>query len=188
MSKRWQRRNGNHVLRGMAAGAIGGLVGAFVMNQSGKAIGSIAQDWQKEKIALEGQKGGEHNYPEHYGKTEQESEDATQKAAGKIAAIAHRPVSKKQKKIAGPVIHYLFGAAVGAAYGAAAEKLPVNKAAGVPFGAAVWAAADELAVPAAGLAGSFDQYPASVHLKSLATHVVYGVTTEMVRRGMRHVI
>ncbi len=86
------------------------------------------------------------------------------------------------------MVHYLFGAAVGAAYGAAAEKLPVNKVAGVPFGAAVWATADELALPAAGLAGSFQEYPASVHFKALATHIVYGITTEMVRRGMRKVI
>lgn len=171
----------------MAAGAIGGLAGAFVMNQSGKLVSAVSKDRQQERIALQGQKGGEHNYPREYGQQEEsDSEDATQKAAQKVAgSVLHRPLSKNEKSIGGPVVHYLFGAAVGAAYGAAAEKLPVNKVAGLPFGAVVWASADELAVPALGLAGSFKDYPASVHLNALATHIVYGITTEMVRRGVR---
>jgi putative membrane protein len=173
----------------MAAGAIGGLVAAFVMNQTSSAIQALPQAWKQERIALAGQQGGQHNRPEKYGKPEQESEDATQKIADKIVqAVLHRPLNKEAKKIAGPVVHYAFGAVVGAIYGAAAEKLPVNKAAGVPFGAAVWLGADEIGVPAAGLSGPLTKYPLSVHLNALAGHIAYGVTTELVRRGVRAVL
>ncbi len=170
----------------MAAGAIGGLVASFVMNQTTSAIQSLPKAWQKEKIALAGQEGGEHNRPEKYGQQEQESEDATQKAADKLTrTLLHRPLSKEKKKTAGPVVHYAFGTIVGAAYGAAVEKLPLNKAAGAPFGAAVWLGADEIGVPTAGLSAPPTQYPLSVHLNALAAHIAYGVTTELVRRGVR---
>ncbi len=185
----WKRRRRANILKGMAAGAIGGLAGAFVMNQSGKAISGLMMSRSEEQIALQGQQGGEHNYPKKYGQAEQDSADATQKAADKVAvSVLHRPLSKKEKKYAGPAVHYLFGAALGAAYGAVAESLPVNKVAGLPFGAAVWAAADELAVPKLGLAKPFRAYPPAVHLNALANHAVYGITTEMVRRGMRRVM
>ncbi len=184
----WKRSRRQNVLKGMAAGAIGGLAGAFVMNQSGKAISGVMKGRRQEQTALEGQQGGAHNYPENYGRQEQESEDATQKAAQKVATFVHHPLNQKQKKYAGPVVHYLFGAVVGAAYGAAAEKLPVNKVVGLPFGAVLWATADELAVPKLGLSKPFRAYPPAAHLNALANHAVYGLTTEMVRRGLRKVI
>ena len=186
MARRKHARNGHGTLKGMAAGAIGGLVGALIMNQAGKATKALTKSWQVERTALEGQQGGEHNYPEKYGQTEQQSEDATQKAAEKVSTtLLHHHLSKKEKKFAGPAVHYLFGAAVGAAYGALAENVPVNKAAGLPFGAAVWLGADEVAVPALHLAEGPAAYPASVHLRALGSHAAYGVTTELVRRGVR---
>lgn len=187
-NNRWNGR-GRDPLKGMAAGAIGGLVAAFVMNRASSAIQALPRSWKKERAALASQQGGEHNYPEKYGRQEQESDDATQKAADKLAQVVlHHPLSREKKKTAGPVVHYAFGAAVGAAYGAVAEKLPVNQAAGVPFGAAVWLGADEIAVPAVGLSGSPREYPLSVHLNALAAHIAYGVTTELVRRGVRAMI
>jgi len=57
--------------------------------------------------------------------------------------------------------------------------------AGVPFGAIQVLVADDLAVPALGLSEPPTRAPASAHLLSLVSHVVYGVTTELVRRGVR---
>ena len=70
-----------------------------------------------------------------------------------------------QKAAAGSIFHYGFGAVAGAVYGALAATDPkVTKGGGVPFGAAVFLTAGERGIP------------------RLATHLVYGVTLEAVRR------
>jgi putative membrane protein len=75
------------------------------------------------------------------------------------------------------------------AYGALAELSPtVAAGAGVPFGAALWLAADELAVPALGLSKPLPEYPPSVHANALAAHLVYSLTTDLVRRAVRRAL
>jgi uncharacterized membrane protein YagU involved in acid resistance len=100
--------------------------------------------------------------------------------------VTGRELSKDEKEVAGTVLHYAMGVTSGAIYGAVAEGLPFATAgAGLPFGAAVWAIADEGIVPAAGLSKSMSEYPLSVHLYAFASHLVFGLTTELVRRAVR---
>ena len=55
-------------------------------------------------------------------------------------------LSPSEQDVAGPLMHYGFGIAVGAVYGALAETRPeVTRFGGVPFGLGVWASADEVA-------------------------------------------
>jgi putative membrane protein len=83
-------------------------------------------------------------------------------------------------------VHYAFGALMGGVYGASAEANPAaNALAGIPFGAILFAAADEVALPALGLSDKPAAYPLSTHLYGLVSHAVYGVTTETVRRIVR---
>jgi uncharacterized membrane protein YagU involved in acid resistance len=56
---------------------------------------------------------------------------------------------------------------------------------GAAFGTSVWAAADEVAMPALGLSGPTTERPTEMHWQSFASHVVFGVTAETVRRGVR---
>jgi uncharacterized membrane protein YagU involved in acid resistance len=78
---------------------------------------------------------------------------------------------------------------MGAAYGAViARTRRLTPAAGLMFGAGVFAGADEIGVPLAGLSGPPTQYPISSHLEALAAHLVYGVTADLVRRGLRAVL
>jgi hypothetical protein len=58
----------------------------------------------------------------------------------------------------------------------------------VLFGAALFALADEVAVPARGLSGKPSETPASMHLYAAAAHCVYGMATEIARRGLRAAI
>jgi hypothetical protein len=60
-----------------------------------------------------------------------------------------------------------------------------NALAGVPFGAILFAGADEVALPALGLSDKPAAYPLSTHVYGLVSHAVYGVTTETVRRIVR---
>jgi uncharacterized membrane protein YagU involved in acid resistance len=95
-------------------------------------------------------------------------------------------LTKDEKKKAGPVVHYAFGALLGAVYGASVEMNPAaNALAGVPFGAILFAAANEMALPVLGLSDKPAAYPLSTHLYGLVSHAVYGVTTETIRRMVR---
>jgi putative membrane protein len=70
-----------------------------------------------------------------------------------------------------------------------AELTPgVTACGGMMFGAAVWVVADESVVPALGLSKPPTEYPLSVHVYSLASHLVYGLTAEITRRVVRHLI
>lgn len=179
---RWKVPDGEMTARpralakGMIAGLVGGLVGTIVMSEFQKA-------WSKTAQAM--QKGGQAQ-----GQGQQESENATMKAAGKIAHIGGRELSHEQKKKAGPVIHYSFGTLQGAMYGAMTEltRTPGGFLPGVLFGAALFGLADEVAVPALGLSGKPSEYPVKSHLYAAAAHCVYGMATEIARRGLRAAI
>ena len=109
------------------------------------------------------------------------------KTADRISeALQGRHLTRAEKKKAGPAVHYAFGAIMGAVYGASVELNPAGNAlAGIPFGAILFAAADEVALPALGLSDKPAAYPLSTHLYGLVSHAVYGATTETVRRLVR---
>jgi len=111
-------------------------------------------------------------------------EPASRKAASRTAeALTGEPLTERQKDAAGSLFHYGFGAVVGAIYGATAAMSPkVTTGAGVPYGAAVFLAAGEIGVPGTGLSRKPSDYPPSRHAAALATHVVFGLTLEAVRR------
>jgi uncharacterized membrane protein YagU involved in acid resistance len=74
-------------------------------------------------------------------------------------------------------------------YGATSELAPeVSAGAGLPFGAVFWLVADETAVALLGLSKAPTEYPLSTHVYALASHFVYGLTTEVVRRAIRGAI
>ena len=78
---------------------------------------------------------------------------------------------------------------MGGVYGIAAEVAPeVCATLGLPFGAVFWLAADELTVPLLGLAKPPTEYPLSTHAYSLASHLVYGLTSEVVRKTVRNML
>ena len=168
----------HNTTKGVLSGVVGGLVGTIVMTQFQNA-------WSK---ASHSAKGNGSPQPEQAQESnQQQSEDATMKAAGKIASITGRKLSHQQKARFGPAVHYSFGTLQGGAYGAALEMADVDGGLlpALTFGAALFGLADELAVPALGLSGKPTDYPLSSHLYGLASHLVYGFSTEIARRGFR---
>ena len=74
---------------------------------------------------------------------------------------------------------------MGALYGLLAENFsPVTAGAGALFGMTVYLGAHALAVPALGLAPSPASNDAAPESVELASHVVYGVVSDSVRRGL----
>ena len=82
-------------------------------------------------------------------------------------------------------VHWSFGLAVGAAYGVAAEYFPsATQKEGVTFGLTLEALAREGTVPALSLITGSQPTP-PVGFRTLTSHVVYGVATEVVRGFVR---
>jgi len=171
-------KNGDrHLWKGLVAGAAGGLAAAWVMNQFQTGLSKATEKLQHSKT----QQG------EQERQSDDDAEDATMKNAGKISeSIFDRKLSREEKKKLGPVVHYAFGVGTGAVYGVLAElESRATLGAGLPYGTAVFIGADEIAVPAFGLSKPPKEYPASAHLYGLASHMVYGLSLEMVRRSVR---
>lgn len=103
--------------------------------------------------------------------------------------VFNHHLTKSEKETAGTVAHYTMGVASGAIYGAVAEVMPAATVCdGTAFGAAIWLMADEGAVPWLGLSKNPSEFPASIHTYAIASHLVYGLTTELVRRAVRRVM
>ena len=159
------------IVKGLAVGAIGGLVASWVMERFQDAWVAVADDKSQ---------------TQETGETSNE-DPATIKAAEALSRkLFGHELAKDEKKLAGDAVHYATGGTSAAVYGAVAEFIPgVTAGAGIPFGTAVWLAVDEGAVPLLHLSKGPAEYPLSTHLYALASHFVYGVTTEVVRRTLR---
>jgi len=162
------------VWKGVAAGVVGGLVASYVMTQFQEVATKIAEAPGRRRKKKKAKKDGE---------------DATVKTAEAITGAFGHQLTKDEKEVAGPAVHYAFGATMGGVYGALAELSPrLARGGGMPFGTALWLAADEVAVPALGLGKKPNETPATTHAYALASHAVYGLTTDLVRRAVRRVL
>ena len=94
-----------------------------------------------------------------------------------------------QKEVATEAIHWGFGALTGAAYGALVEYYPAATAKdGAGFGMALSSLTHGTVLPAMGLAAEPEEQTARERTSEMATHVVYGVVTETVRRVVRKML
>jgi putative membrane protein len=106
--------------------------------------------------------------------------------AEKIAGRELRPI---EKTAAAETIHWGFGAAAGAAYGALAEFFPAaTDKDGASFGLALATLTHEGALPAMELSAPAEEQSPREHTSEMATHLVFGVVTETVRRFVRRLL
>lgn len=170
------------VWKGAVAGVLGGLAASWVMNQFQAGLSKASE-------AIARRNGGD-TESRQQSEASPDGEDATMKAAEVISeTLFDRRLTRREKETAGPVVHYAFGSAVAGLFGVVAELAPRTATAwGLPFGSAVWLGFDEIGVPLAGFSKSPFEYPMSTHASALAAHLVYGLTTDLVRRGVRAVL
>ena len=195
---RTRERPEGELWKGLAAGLCAGLVASWTMNQFQTLWSHVAEgdkQLQSRKSSRQIGRGGGGRKGQRKQKQSQAAggaggDDATVKAATAISeGVFDHELTKREKKVAGPAVHYAMGATSGAIYGTLAELSPVvTMGAGLPFGAAVWLVADEAAVPALGLSKSPIEVPPSQHAYALVSHFVYGATTEIVRRAIRNAL
>ncbi len=165
------RRSRPKLWKGIVSGLAGGLAATYVMSQ----FQAVSKKWSKPRHQ------GSQSHPSS------EEKPATVRAVESITRATDGPqLAPAEKKVAGQAVHYAFGAANGVLYGALSEYKPKARVGrGTAFGAGLWAVADEIAVPALGLSKPLSVQPASTHLYGLASHLVYGLTTDAVTRGVR---
>jgi putative membrane protein len=151
-------------LRGLLAGAVGGLVACFAMSQFHSLFQKVESS------------------------AEDKQEDSTVKTASAVSQrIFHHELTAQQKKIAGPAVHYGFGTSVAMFYGAAVEVLPVLRTGwGMPFGAAVWLGAHVITVPALGLSEPVTKSTPQREAVEFGAHLLYGGVVEGIRRLLRN--
>ena len=173
------------LLSGALAGAIAGVAGALAMNQVQRLAARAGHGREAGDATIGLPRTGRGPQPaQAIGNA---SDDATAKVANAaLSVVGYELNDRRAKQRAGEFVHLAFGAINGALYGLAAELDPrVTAAAGVPFGASLWAVADEGAVPALGLSrGPRDASPGLLAY-GLLSHCVFGITTEVVRRSIR---
>jgi hypothetical protein len=176
-----RRRDDRNVAAGIVAGLLAGLAGTWAMSEF-QAIWSKATGDHDPDTASAGGRHDARDWQERI-----EGENANELAANAIARrTIDRPMTREELEKAAPLLHYAFGAAMGAIYGGLREVSPaIRNMGGTGWGTTVWAGADGIAVPLLGLSRPKTDYPLETHAQSYAAHLVYGVTTELVRRGVR---
>lgn len=145
----------------LVAGAAAGIVGSFVQDMFFRATGKLQPK----------SSDGAFEPPE----PQQATETATQTVARRaVEGLAQRSLTHKEA--AGKLVHYLYGAAWGGAYGLAAAPLRGSHVRlGAAFGVGVWAISEGVVLPLFRLAALPTEYPAKVEGYAIAAHVVYGV-------------
>jgi putative membrane protein len=164
---------------GILAGAIGGLVASWMMNLF------IADAGPKIRQVVQGMDG------KQSGHGASDEMDATMKAADAVVSTVTggRHLSFEERQKGGPIVHYAFGALMGGVYGALAEYSPAARSGfGTAFAGLLFAGADMIAVPALKLAPVTGDQTTSSLATPFGAHMVYGVTTECVRRLVRAAI
>jgi putative membrane protein len=187
---------GSEIAKGAVAGALAGLFAGWAMVKFQEAWARVAEGREESRNLR-------NDVPEHRTKPDADSDgrkkeepsrardetsdDATIRTAEAISEkVFHHELTRSEKKVAGPAVHYAFSAGMGALYGAAAEVSPNATAGfGTAFGAVLFVVADEIAVPALGLSQNKQEVPLSEHFYGFVSHLVYGAATEAVRRPMR---
>ena len=100
--------------------------------------------------------------------------------------IAGHPLDDSTKGVASEAIHWTFGAAAGAAYGALAEFYPAATARhGANFGMTLMALTHESALPALGLSADPPDQTTREKASEVTTHVLFGFVAETVRKAVR---
>lgn len=182
-----------NIYKGIAAGVAGGLAGSLAMNQFQELWSKLTENEERPHGAQALQQGS----PDHgigrelaeRGVDEPDDNAAVRTGNAVSEFVLDHHLTKSEKESAGAIAHYAMGVTSGAIYGAVAEVMPAATVAeGLPFGAAVWLIADEAVVPAMGLSRKPSDYPFSIHAYSFASHLVYGLTTELVRRAVRRAL
>jgi hypothetical protein len=163
---RHTKRDDHGLIGDLARGAIAGAAATWVMGQVTTVLYENESEGARER--------------------EDEARDgktAYGVAAEKAAAAVGRELGEEERERAGAALHWVLGAAAGAAYGALRHRLPgIDTGNGLLFGTVFWAVVDEGANPALGLTPGPAAFPWQTHARGLIGHLAFGVAADTTLR------
>ena len=141
--------------RGILAGFIGGLVGSAVKS-------TVERFLQVRKI---------------------DQRSAQIKVMDQLSLkLVGSPIKLENEGIVEQLVNIPLGGTVGAVYGyGKKDKDTINMLDGAILGATTWATTHETSLPLMGLEKSPNKIPVKTQVHELFAHVIFGVTTEVVR-------
>ena len=165
---------------GFLAGALGGALATAAMDLFQATVLKGTQE--AERLA-----GADHHLSGEQEEQAEGQEAAHAAIANQVATAATgSELAGGQLRTAATATHYAFGALCGGVYGLLAEYFPsVTFGFGTAFGTSLLLGASEVTLPALGMAPSPAETPAALHAGALASHAVYGASTEAIRTLLR---
>ena len=141
--------------RGLLAGFIGGLVGSALKSSAERFLNVRKIDERSAQIKM--------------------MDELAMKLTG-------TPIKIENEAMVEQLVNIPLGATVGAAYGYGKRyKEKISILDGVILGGTTWASTHETTFPLLGAEKSPEKIPVSLQLNELFAHVIFGVTTEIVR-------
>ncbi len=163
--------------KGAVAGLAGGLVGTWVKSQAEPVLQDLGERWFPPTPAEKEQLGADvQGHPDRMPPA-----TMAQRATDAVGVT----LSRDETLEAQGVIHWAFGTGAGMAYGVLAEGTDAEAGFGVPAAAVLFAATHGTALPASGVQADPRRMPAAWWVWELGSHLVYGLTVDVVRRGVR---
>lgn len=145
----------SNISRGLLSGFLGGLAGTVVKS-------SVERFLQVRKI-------------DHHSAQLRIIDDLSTKITG-------TPIKAENEAWAEQLVNIPLGASVGAAYGyGKRDHEEMNVIDGAVLGASTWASTHESTLPLVGLEKSPEDIPVKTQVHELFAHVLFGITTEVVR-------
>ncbi|MEM1042329.1 MAG: DUF1440 domain-containing protein [Bacteroidota bacterium] len=164
--------------KGAAAGLVGGLAGAWAKSKTEPVLQVVGEDF----------------FPPTYDEKQLPGADISghperMPPALLVARLTGGRISQTQTLAAQSRIHYVFGTGAGVAYGVLAEVAPVvGIGYGLPAALALWAGTHGTMLPALGLQARPADLPTSAHVWEVGSHLVFGLTADLVRRAVRRAL
>lgn len=167
-------------IKGALAGAIGGALGTVVLNE-------FQTSYLKLTRQIESSAGsGATPLADQQRQLLNTFEKAHLTTAETAAQTVGTRISSAHRAAAATTTEFAFGMLSAAVYGALAESVPaVTAGYGTLFGAVLFTGASEAVLPALGWVPAPSRRTPVQHVGGLAGNVVYGITTEAVRRLLR---
>lgn len=146
----------SNIARGLISGFLGGLAGTLVKTAAEQFLDVREIDEDEEHLTL--------------------IDDLSERITG-------TPIGQENDSIADQFKEIPLGASLGAAYGyGKKDDVEINLIDGIVLGATTWASTHETSIPLSGNESNVNKdIPISLQLQELAAHLLYGVTTEVVR-------
>ncbi len=163
--------------KGAVAGLAGGLAGTWVKSQVEPLLQDLGEQWFPPSHAEKERPGADvQGHPDRMPPS-----TLAQEATDAVGVT----LSRDQKLEAQDAIHWAFGTSAGMAYGVLAEVTDAEAGFGMPAAAVLFGATHASALPALGLQAAPDDLPEAWWVWEFGSHLVYGLTVDVVRRAVR---